>query len=69
MFRTVPLFIISCFSLYIQQNFVIYTTAVFTVKTADDGHRNCPKHIELYSKNKFENLRFIGPCIIVIVEE
>ena len=23
-------------------------------KTPDDGQRNCPKHIELYSKNKFE---------------
>jgi len=23
-------------------------------KTPDDGQRNCPKHVELYSKNKFE---------------
>ena len=23
-------------------------------KTADDGQRNCPKHVEFYSKNKFE---------------
>ena len=22
----------------------------------DDGHRNCPKHVESYSKNKFEKL-------------
>ena len=25
-------------------------------KTPDDGQRNCPKHIEFYSKNKFEKL-------------
>jgi hypothetical protein len=24
--------------------------------TPDDGHRNCPKHAEFYSKNKFEKL-------------
>jgi len=33
-----------------------YTIAVFTVKTPDDGQRNCPKHVEFYSKNKFEKL-------------
>ena len=25
-------------------------------KTADDGQRNCPKHVEFYSKNKFGTL-------------
>jgi len=25
-------------------------------KTLDDGQRNCPKHIEFYSKNKLEKL-------------
>ena len=25
-------------------------------KTSDDGQRNCPKHVEFYSKNKFEKL-------------
>ena len=25
-------------------------------KTPDDGQRNCPKHVEFYSKNKFETL-------------
>jgi len=24
-----------------------YTIAVFTVKTPDDGQRNCPKHVEV----------------------
>ena len=26
------------------------------VKTPDDGQRNCPKHVEFYSKNKFDKL-------------
>jgi len=25
-------------------------------KTPDDGQMNCPKHVEFYSKNKFEKL-------------
>ena len=25
-------------------------------KTPDDGQRNCPKHVEFYSKNEFEKL-------------
>jgi len=30
-------------------------------KTPDDGQRNSPKHVEFYSKNKFEKLvRLIG---------
>jgi len=28
-------------------------------KTPDDGQRNCPKHVEFYSKNKFEKLRHL----------
>jgi len=84
MFRTVPLSIISSFSLYTQQWYmshslraagsgrncksvlillascqktcVTYTIAVCTVKTPDDGQRNCPKHVEFYFKNKFEKL-------------
>jgi len=63
MFRAVPLSIIRSFSLYTQQcgllpncqqTFMTYTIAMFTVKTPDDGQRNCPKHVEFYSKNKFE---------------
>jgi len=44
MFRTVPLYVVRRFTLYTQW------------KTADDGQRNCPKHVEFYSKNKFEKL-------------
>jgi len=33
---------------------VTYTIAVCTVKTPDDGQRNCPKYVDFYSKYKFE---------------
>ena len=33
-------------------------------KTLDDGQRNCPKHVELYSKNKFEKLVHLAGFII-----
>ena len=40
-----------------QQTRVTYSTAVCIVKKIpDDGQRNCPKHVEFYSKNKFEKL-------------
>jgi len=36
---------------------MIYTIAVCTVKKIPDGgQRNCPKHVEFYSKNKSEKL-------------
>ena len=31
---------------------------------SDDGQRNCPKHVEFYSKNKFEKLVHIVSFII-----
>ena len=39
-----------------------YTTAVCTVKNNDDGQRNCPKHVEFYSINKFEKLVHLVGC-------
>ena len=36
-------------------------------KTPDDGQRNCPKHVEFYSKNKFEKLVYLGGFIIIIL--
>ena len=33
-------------------------------KTADDGQRNCPKHVEFYSRNKFEKLVHLVGFII-----
>jgi len=41
-----------------------YTIAACTVKTPDDGQRNCPKHVEFYSKNKFEKLVHLVGFII-----
>jgi hypothetical protein len=29
---------------------------VCSEKYRDDGQRNCPKHVEFYSENKFEKL-------------
>jgi len=38
-------------------------------KTHDDGHRNCPKHVGLYSKNKFEELVHLVGFIIRIYHD
>jgi len=44
-----------------------YTITVCTVKkTPDDGERNCPKHVQFYSKNKFEkSLHLVGFIITI----
>jgi len=34
----------------------IYHCCVYSENTPDDGQRNCLKHAEFYSKNKFEKL-------------
>jgi len=40
---------------------ITYTIAVCTVeKPPDDGHRNCPKHKEFYSRNKFGEISASG---------
>ena len=38
-------------------------------KNPDDGQRNCPKHVEFYSKNKSEKLMNLIGCIIRIYHE
>jgi len=43
-----------------------YTIAMCTVKTPGDRQRNCPKHEEFYSKNKFEKLVHLVRFIIRI---
>jgi len=35
----------------------------------DDGQRNCPKHVEFYSKNKFEKLVHLVGFIIRIYHD
>jgi hypothetical protein len=37
--------------------------------TPDDGQGNCPKHVELYSKNKFEKLAHLVCFIIKIYHD
>jgi len=65
MFRTAPLSIIRSFSLYTQQWYMSYRFA--DSLRAGSGRfreklmmmdRNCPKHVEFYSKNKFEKFIF-----------
>jgi len=38
-------------------------------KTPDDAQRNCPKHVEFYSKNKFEKLVHLVGSIIRIYND
>ena len=47
-----------------------HTIAVYSVKkTPGDGQRNCPKHVEFYSKNKFEKLVHLIGFIIRIYHD
>ena len=34
----------------------LYHCCVYSEKTPNDGQRNCLKHVEYHSKNKFEKL-------------
>ena len=43
--------------------------AVCTVKTPDDGQRNCPKHVEFYSISKFEKILCLVGFIIRIYHD
>jgi len=42
----------------------IYHCCVYSEKNPDDGQRNCPKHVEFYSKNEFEKLVHLVGFII-----
>ena len=46
-----------------------YHCCVYSEKTPDDGQRNCPKHVEFYSKNKFEKLVNLVGFIIRIYHD
>jgi len=56
MFRTVPLSIISSFSLNTQQRYMSYSST-------------CPKYVEFYSKNKFEKLMHLVGFVIRIYHD
>ena len=47
----------------------IYHCCVCSKKTPYDGHTNCPKHVEFYSKNKFEKLVHLVSFIIRIYHD
>jgi len=47
----------------------IYHCCVYSEKTPDDGQRNCPRHVEFYFKNKFEELVHLVGFIIRIYHD
>jgi hypothetical protein len=69
MFRKVFLSIIRSTALYTQQQVhvnIIEVMLCVQCWTPDDGQKNCPKHVEFYSKNKFEKLVYLVGFIIRI---
>ena len=42
---------------------------MYSEKIPDDGQNNCPKHIEIYSKNEFEELVYLVGFIIRIYHD
>jgi len=70
MFRTVPLPIIRSFSLYTQQWYMSYRFADSLLPSCQQTYqRICPKHVECYSKNKFEKLVHLVGFIIRIYHD
>jgi hypothetical protein len=47
----------------------IYHCCVYSKNTPDGGQRNCPKHVEFHSKNKFEKLVHLVGFIIRIYHD
>ena len=67
MFQIVSQSIVRSLALYTQQNlYDIYLLLCVQWKTPDDAQRNCLKHVEFYSKNKFEKLVHLVAFIIRI---
>jgi len=66
MFRTVPVSVVILILLAsLSANlYNMYHLLCVQSKTPDDGQRNCPKHVEFYSKNKFEKLVHLVGFII-----
>ena len=42
------------FTVHTEMVYVIQVCCMYSAKISDDGQRNCPKHVEFHSKNKFE---------------
>jgi len=54
-----------CLLLSSQHNlYDIYLLLCIQYETPDDGQKTCPKHVEFYSKNKFEKLVHLVGFII-----
>ena len=49
--------------------YVIHFCCVYSEKTPGDGQRNCPKHVEFYSKNTFEKLLHLVGFIMRIYHD
>jgi len=64
MFRTVPLSCPDPARKLSANLYDIYHFCVYSKKTPDDGQRNCPKHVEFYSKYKVEKLVHLVGFII-----
>ena len=81
MFRTVPLSIIKIFFFTVHTaihtglmrahklSANLYVLLCVQWKTPYDGQRNCPKHVEFYSKNKFEKLVHLVGFVIRIFHD
>ena len=85
MFRTGFLSIIRSLVLYTQQwvhvvqvmlteavsiTCMTYTyCCVYSVETPDDGQKTCPKHVEFFSKNKFQKLVHLAGFTIRIYHD
>ena len=68
MLRTIPLSIIGSFSLYTQQLYLSYRFAD-SLRAGSGRNWNCPKHVEFYSKNEFEELVHLVGFIIRIYHD
>jgi hypothetical protein len=47
----------------------IYLLRCIQYSTPDDGQKTCPKHVEFYSKNKFEKLVHLFGSILRIYHD
>jgi len=47
----------------------LYVLLCVQWKTPDDGQRTCPKHVQFYSKNKFDKLVHLVGFIIRIYHD
>jgi len=47
----------------------LYLCCVYSKKSPDDGQRNCPKHVDFYSKNKFVKLLHLFGFVIRIHDD